>query len=80
MKIISKTTTAIFTGAILLSAVSCNVRKTEEGSLPEVEVKGETKLPKYDVDAPHVEMGTKKVEMSVPEVKVTPASEDTHDQ
>lgn len=57
---------------------SCDVEQTEEGNLPEVEVKGETKMPEYDVDAPDVEI--KKKEIEVPTIEVTPADEDTNDQ
>lgn len=58
---------------------SCKVDKTQEGNLPEVEVHGETTLPKYDVDAPDVDVKSKKVEVSVPSIEVTPADEDTND-
>jgi hypothetical protein len=80
MKNMKSIAIALFSGAAIFSAVSCDVKKTEDGSLPEVEVKGETKLPKYDVDAPHVEVEKEKTTIEVPKVKVTPASEDTHDQ
>lgn len=62
--------------------VSCDVKKTEDGETPsvKVEVDGEAKLPKYDVDAPSVEVEKKKVEIEVPTIKVTPADEDTNDQ
>ncbi|WP_411826290.1 hypothetical protein [Luteolibacter sp. AS25] len=60
--------------------VSCDVEKTQDGEMPEVEVKGETKLPKYDVDAPDVDVTTKKKEIEVPDIEITPADEDTNDQ
>jgi len=62
--------------------VSCDVKKTEDGEVPsvKVEVDGEAKLPKYDVDAPSIEVEKKKVEVEVPTIKVTPADEDTNDQ
>lgn len=70
---------------LLFAAVgftSCDVKKTEDGEVPsvKVEVDGEAKLPKYDVDAPSIEVEKKKVEVEVPTIKVTPASEDTNDQ
>ena len=80
MKNMKSIAIAIFSGAALVSAVSCDVKKTQDGNLPEVEVKGDVKLPKYDVDAPSVEIKTEKKEIEVPTIKVTPASEDTNDQ
>lgn len=44
-------------GIFLLGA--CDVDQTEEGRMPSVEVEG-GELPEYDVDAPEVEVGTKK--------------------
>ncbi len=63
----------LFAGAAIFALASCEVEKTQEGELPEVEVEGETRLPKYDVDAPEVETGTKKVEMEVPTIDIEPA-------
>ncbi|MFD2256418.1 hypothetical protein ACFSSA_07015 [Luteolibacter algae] len=68
----------IFFAAVALS--SCDVEKTQDGEMPEVKVEGEAKLPKYDVDAPDVDIKKKKVEMEVPTIEVTPADEDTNDQ
>ena len=67
----------LFTAAAL---TACDVTKEEDGEMPEVEVKGDVKLPKYDVDAPDVDIKKKKVEVEVPTIEVTPASEDTNDQ
>lgn len=53
-----------------LSLTGCRVEKTQEGNLPDVEVKGDTKLPKYDVDAADVDVGTTKTEVTVPTVDV----------
>lgn len=44
-------------GIFLLGA--CDVDKTRDGNMPDVEVEGGN-LPEYDVDAPEVEVGTKK--------------------
>ncbi|MGI9038799.1 MAG: hypothetical protein ACR2GQ_08050 [Gemmatimonadota bacterium] len=44
-------------GIFLLGA--CDVDQTEEGRMPDIEVEG-GELPEYDVDAPEVEVGTKK--------------------
>ncbi|MGE9269222.1 MAG: hypothetical protein ACQKBU_00330 [Verrucomicrobiales bacterium] len=56
--------------ALSLSAIatafalcSCDVDKVEDGELPEVEMKGEMKLPDYNVEGPEVETGTKKIEI-----------------
>lgn len=59
----------LFVAAAALSA--CDVKKVEDGEMPEVRVEGETKLPKYDVDAPEVKTGTKTIE--VPTIEVEPA-------
>ncbi len=59
---------------------SCDVKKTEDGEMPEVKVEGEAKLPKYDVDAPDVDVKMKKKVIEVPDIEVTPADEDTNDQ
>ncbi len=56
------TSSAVFA----LALASCDVEKVEEGSMPEVEVKGEAELPEYDVDTPEVDVETKKVEVEVP--------------
>lgn len=62
---------AIVTGLFL---VSCDVDKTEEGAMPDVDVDVDAeagKLPKYDVEGPEVTTGTKKVEMEVPTIDVS---------
>ena len=46
--------------AMGLALVSCEVEKTQEGNLPDVNVEGETQLPKYEV--------TKTQEGNLPEV------------
>lgn len=64
---------------LTMAVVSCDVDKTEDGELPDVkvEVEGEAKLPKYDVDGPDVTVGKKKVEVEVPTVDVDiPKEED----
>lgn len=56
---------------------SCDVDKVEEGSVPEVkvEVKGDAKLPKYEVDGPDVTVGKKTVEIPTIDVDI-PEEED----
>lgn len=79
MKMNQTVITALFASAALFSAVSCDVKKIEDGNVPDVkvEVKGDAKLPKYDVDVPKIEVGTKKVEVEVPTVEVKPANAGT---
>lgn len=59
---------SVLFAAAALSA--CDVDKVEDGELPDVEVKGDVKLPEYDVDGPEVEVGKKKVEMEVPTIDI----------
>ncbi|YCM45566.1 hypothetical protein V2O64_05990 [Verrucomicrobiaceae bacterium 227] len=52
---------------------SCDVDKTADGEMPEVDVDVETKpgkLPEYDVEGPDVKTGTKKIEVEVPTIDV----------
>jgi hypothetical protein len=53
-----------------LVTVGCDVDQTEEGEMPEVEVRGGN-LPEYDVDTPEVEVRTEQKEIEVPDVDVT---------
>jgi hypothetical protein len=57
---------------------ACRVRQTQEGKVPDVEVKG-GQVPKYDVDAPDVEVKTEKREVEVPVVKVNPPKDGAQD-
>ena len=79
-----------------LSVAGCDVKKTQEGEMPDVNVTSEGgQMPKYDVDAPDVDVTTKDKQVDVPtgvdvqteqktvevpDVNVTPASKDTNDQ
>jgi uncharacterized lipoprotein len=68
-------------GAVLLASLGlagCDVEKTEEGSLPDVEVEGGN-MPKYDVDAPEVDVGTKEKTVTVPDVDVNMPKDDEPD-
>lgn len=68
-------------GAVLLAALGlagCDVEKTEEGKLPDVDVEGGN-MPKYDVDAPEVDVGTKEKTVTVPDVDVTMPDDDEPD-
>lgn len=62
---------AVCSASLLFALSGCNVEKTEEGSLPDVEVKAEGgNLPKYEVETPEVDVGTKTVEVEVPTATV----------
>jgi uncharacterized lipoprotein len=68
-------------GALLVATLGmagCDVEKTKEGSLPDVDVKGGS-LPKYDVDAPDVDVGTKEKTITVPDVDVKMPRDDEPD-
>lgn len=47
----------------------CDVDKTQEGEMPQVDVKG-GQLPNYDVDAPDVDVNTEEKTVTVPDVDV----------
>ena len=68
--------------ALLVSFASgaCRVRQTEEGNMPDVDVKTEGgKLPEYDVDAADVDVKTEKREIEVPVVEVEPPRDGDQD-
>ncbi len=63
--------------AASLAFTSCEVKKTQEGEMPEVKVEGGS-VPKYDVEGPDVKVEEKKIEIpdsiTVPDIDiVTPA-------
>jgi hypothetical protein len=62
--------------AAVITLAGCEVKQTEEGRMPDVDVtvKDDGNLPKYDVDAPDVNVGTKVTTVTVPDVDVVPAS------
>lgn len=62
--------TALALAAFATFFAGCTVDKTKEGNLPEVEVKGKTELPEYDVKPADVNVGTTKTEVTVPTVDV----------
>ncbi|MGK9067167.1 hypothetical protein [Stutzerimonas chloritidismutans] len=68
-------------GAVLLTTLGmagCDVEKTEEGEMPEVNVEG-GKMPEYDVDTPDVDVGTKEKTVTVPDVDVDMPDDDEPD-
>ena len=59
-------------GAVLLTTLGmagCDVEKTEEGSLPDVEVEGGN-MPEYDVKDADVDVGIKERSVPLPNVDV----------
>lgn len=71
-KLTAKNAFFVVCSASLLFALSgCKVEQTEEGKLPDVEVKADGgQLPKYEVETPEVDVGTKTVEVEVPTATV----------
>jgi hypothetical protein len=62
---------AISLVAGLVSMTACTVKQTEEGKMPDVDVNVEDgNLPKYDVDAPDVDVNIEREEVKVPDVDV----------
>lgn len=61
---------------------ACRVRQTQEGKMPDVNVSAEGgQVPKYDVDAPDVDVTTEKREVTVPKVDVhVPGDEKADDK
>lgn len=66
---------AITVAASALALSACEVEKTEEGEMPEVEVEG-GELPEYDVEGPDVDVGTEEKTITVPDVDVNLPEED----
>lgn len=62
---------AVCSASLLFALSGCKVEQTEEGKLPDVEVKADGgNLPKYDVETAEVSVGTKTVEVEVPTANV----------
>lgn len=61
----------VVVGVVGYSLGYFTVTQTQEGSLPNVSVTGGS-LPKVDVDAPNVTVGTETKTIEVPSVNVTP--------
>ena len=64
----SKIVSIVAVMALALSSVACEVKKTQEGEAPKVEVQG-GQLPKYEVKTPTVEVSSTPVEVTVPKVE-----------
>jgi hypothetical protein len=69
-----KTIGILMVALLAVPLVGCNVRQTEEGELPDVEVKG-GELPEYDVSTADVDVKTKETTIEVPTVDVQSPSE-----
>lgn len=59
------------TVSAFLALGACSVEKTEDGSLPEVEVTKEGSMPAYDVETADVSVGTRETQVTVPDVDVS---------
>jgi hypothetical protein len=67
---------SVLLGASSLALTACDVDKTKEGNLPDVDVNvsgGE--LPEYNVTAPTVTVGSENKTVEVPTVDVEPAKD-----
>lgn len=53
-----------------MGLAACDVDQTEEGELPEVDVKGGN-MPEYDVETADVDVGTEEKTVEVPDVDIT---------
>ncbi len=63
----------ILIGVSCLSFTACNVEKTQEGKMPDVNVSTSGgQLPEYNVQVPEVNVGTENKTIQVPTVEVTP--------
>lgn len=67
----------VLAGASLLSFAACDVDKTKEGKMPDVDVDVNAtggQLPEYNVEGPTVNVGTENKVIQVPTVDVQPAN------
>lgn len=70
-KAILKTAALAVAFGSMLTLSACNVEKTQEGELPDVDVSAQGgQLPAYDVETADVDVTTKQAEMTVPDVDV----------
>jgi hypothetical protein len=53
----------------MVGMTGCDIKQTEEGEMPDVDVEGGN-LPKYDVDAPDVDVEVEPRDVTVPDVDV----------
>jgi uncharacterized lipoprotein len=69
MEVQMKVTAAALMIVSALGLAACDVDKTQEGEAPNVNVEG-GQLPKYDVDAPDVDVNKEQRTVTVPDVDV----------
>lgn len=70
-KAIVKSTVLVAALGAVLSLSACNVEKTQEGELPEVDVNAQSgQLPEYEVETADVDVGTQPATVEVPNVDV----------
>jgi uncharacterized lipoprotein len=75
-KAILKTAALAVAFGSVLTLSACNVEKTQEGELPDVDVNAQGgELPAYDVETADVDVNTKPAEVTVPDVDVNVNSE-----
>ena len=56
---------------------ACDVDQTTEGELPQVDVDVEGgRLPRYDVDAPEINIATREEQVTIPDVDIDVESEE----
>lgn len=64
---------SLFVPILALGLGACEVKKTEEGEMPKVNVEG-GKMPAYDVNVPDIKVESKEKTITVPDLDiVTPA-------
>lgn len=75
------TTGLLLVPALVLGLSACDVKKTQEGELPDVNVDvKDGQVPKYDVDAGDVDVKTEKKVIEVPTLEYdTPAQDQRQD-
>lgn len=79
--LISKLFACMLVLMLVIGTTGCRVNQTEEGEMPDVDVKVEDgKLPEYDVDAADVDVKTEKKTIEVPDVDVNMPEEQQNEQ
>ena len=75
------TTGLLMVPALVLGLSACDVKKTQEGKLPDVEVDvKDGQVPKYDVDAGDIDIKTEEKVITVPTIEYdTPAQDQKED-
>lgn len=73
------TTGLVLVPALAFGLAACDMKQTQEGKLPDVEVK-DGQVPKYDVDAADVDVKTEEKVITVPTLEYdTPAQDQKED-